>query len=555
MSLGWSLRTVAIWWAAAMAAEAWMWLASTPIAQGRARRRDRLSYVGSAVSSVSALLSVSLLFWITPKSGAQFMSLAIWSVLMINGISFAFRSRLAVLIFFMPVALVAVLTPLLSPKFTGAEQVMACCGALLLTLYAGLSAYRDAMAARALARASDELERQRQAAEAANTAKSEFLATMSHEIRTPLNGVIGMAQAMARDEMPEFQRDRLFVIRRSGETLLVLLNDLLDLSKIESGQLVLEDGVIDLADLAGGARDTFMALASDKDVHIELTVAPEAEGAWKGDPTRVRQILHNLLGNAIKFTERGSVKIALSHDGQVLTLEVADSGLGIPPERQAALFDRFVQADASTTRRFGGTGLGLAICRELAELMGGAITVRSAVGEGSTFTVTLPLDRAEGALAEAPLARRPDPAPLPAAGRQQRLRILAAEDNPTNQLVLQTLLRQLGADILIVEDGQAAVEAYGSGVWDVVLMDVQMPRMDGPTATRAIRALERAIRRPRTPILALTANAMAHQTAEYYAAGMDAVIPKPIQVEQLIAALEAALAEMPERDEPAAEAG
>jgi CheY-like chemotaxis protein len=236
-------------------------------------------------------------------------------------------------------------------------------------------------------------------------------------------------------------------------------------------------------------------------------------------------------------------------------LLVSDTGIGIAPDRQAALFDRFVQADASTTRRFGGTGLGLAICRELVELMGGEIGVESALGEGSTFTVRLPLARAEaGALAKA----RAELAEAPAAtavSQHRKLRILAAEDNPTNQLVLQTLLGQLGAHVLVVEDGQAAVEAYGSGAWDLVLMDVQMPRMDGPTAARAIRAVERAIGRPRTPILALTANAMAHQTEEYVAAGMDSVIAKPIQVEQLIAGIEAALAQDLDEAEPAARAG
>jgi CheY-like chemotaxis protein/anti-sigma regulatory factor (Ser/Thr protein kinase) len=361
-----------------------------------------------------------------------------------------------------------------------------------------------------------------------------------------------MAQAMARDEMPAFQRDRLFVIRRSGETLLVLLNDLLDLSKIESGQLVLEDGVIDVGEIAAGARDTFAALASDKDVHVELTVEQPAAGFWRGDPTRVRQILHNLVGNAVKFTERGSVKIRIAHDGEALVLQVADSGVGIPVDRQAGLFDRFVQADASTTRRFGGTGLGLAICRELAELMGGTIHLASEVGRGSAFTVRLPLARAEASAIAAAAPPRPEPAPAPVAASPQKLRILAAEDNPTNQLVLQTLLSQLGADILIVEDGQAAVEAYGRGIWDVVLMDVQMPRMDGPAAARAIRAMERALRRPRTPILALTANAMAHQTEEYFSAGMDSVIPKPIQVEQLIAGIAAAIAD-PSDDKDRAE--
>jgi CheY-like chemotaxis protein len=342
---------------------------------------------------------------------------------------------------------------------------------------------------------------------------------------------------MERETLPKRQRERLGVIQRSGETLLVLLNDLLDLSRIESGRLELEEGELDIEEIATGARDTFQALADDKAVELELTVEPAARGRWRGDPTRVRQILHNLISNAVKFTADGAVAIRIGHDGAALVMAVTDSGPGIPPERQAAMFDRFTQADTSTTRRFGGSGLGLAICRELAEMLGGSIALESAEGRGSTFTVRLPLARAAPAKPAVVRERKPGPR------RRGRPRILAAEDNATNRMVLETLLDDLGAELVLVEDGAAALDAYREEPWDLVLMDIQMPLMDGPAAAKAIRAYEASERRPRTPILALTANVMAHQAEDYRAAGMDGLIAKPVQRAQLVAAIEAALSE------------
>ena len=375
-------------------------------------------------------------------------------------------------------------------------------------------------------------------AEAATRAKSAFLATMSHEIRTPLNGVLGMAQALAAGPLAPAQREQLEVIRQSGETLLTVLNDVLDLSKIEAGRLELEDAEFDIGALATSVHATFQAIAAQKDLAFELTVSRAAAGVYVGDATRVRQVLGNLISNALKFTEAGRVKVSVGRRRGDLILSVADTGIGISPDQQAKLFKKFVQADASTTRRFGGTGLGLAICRELAEMMGGRIEATSAEGEGSTFAAILPLPR------RARPARKPaPPAAEPARARDGAgLRLLAAEDNPMNQLVLKTLLAQIGVEPVMVSDGVDAVAAWESGEWDLILMDVQMPRMDGPTATRFIRERELAQRRRRTPIVALTANAMTHQVNEYLAAGMDGFVAKPIEVERLFAALETALA-------------
>ncbi|HEY9217880.1 MAG TPA: ATP-binding protein, partial [Phenylobacterium sp.] len=230
------------------------------------------------------------------------------------------------------------------------------------------------------------MEEAKHSAEAANAAKSTFLATMSHEIRTPLNGVLGMVQAMAYDELNPLQRDRLDVIRQSGEALLAILNDVLDLSKIEAGKLELEQVDFDLGDLARGAHSAFTALANKKGLSFALDVEP-AKGTYRGDPTRVRQILYNLISNALKFTERGEIRVTAAREENGLAFTVTDTGIGIPPDRLQALFGKFTQADASTTRRFGGTGLGLAICHELVDLMKGAIAVESTPGHGTCFTV------------------------------------------------------------------------------------------------------------------------------------------------------------------------
>jgi PAS domain S-box-containing protein len=377
-------------------------------------------------------------------------------------------------------------------------------------------------------------------AESATRAKSAFLATMSHEIRTPLNGVLGMAQAMAADELSEDQRARLDVVRQSGESLLAILNDVLDLSKIEAGKLELEQADFDVADLASAAHGTFAAIAQAKGLGFSLKVSPAARGVYRGDPMRVRQILNNLVSNALKFTDDGLVRVMVGRRGGALVLAVEDTGIGLSEDQLATLFRKFEQADASTTRRFGGTGLGLAICRDLAERMGGRIAAASRPGEGSVFRVELPLPwlGRKTAPAQDPKARR---RPGAVARAARPLRVLAAEDNGMNQLVLKTLLAQVGIDPEIVPDGRAAVAAWEREPWDVILMDIQMPEMDGPTAAQIIRRREASERRGRTPIIALTANAMDHQVAEYRQAGMDGFVAKPIEAGRLYEALQAAL--------------
>jgi two-component system, sensor histidine kinase len=392
----------------------------------------------------------------------------------------------------------------------------------------------------ALHRAMTELLSARDEAQAANVLKSQFLANMSHEIRTPLNGVLAMAQIIALGELSPVQRERIGVIRRSGEELLAVLNDVLDLSRIEAGKMEMDIGEVDAEVLADNVRSAFETVAQTKK-RMDFTVAvrPNAHGARRGDGVRVAQILNNLVSNALKFTPEGEVLVTIEGTGEDgregLRFVVADTGVGIPAGKMPLLFQKFSQADGSNTRRFGGTGLGLAICRELAQLMRGTIGVESVEGEGSVFTVDLPLAVVEAKDAAGTATAEVD--------EDRPLRILAAEDIPTNQLVLRTIMQSFGVDLEMVENGREAVDAWKRSAFDVILMDIQMPEMDGVAATRAIRAEEAASGRARTPIIAVSANAMPHHAREYLAAGMDAHVAKPIELAKLHAAIESALAQ------------
>jgi len=363
-------------------------------------------------------------------------------------------------------------------------------------------------------------------AEAASQAKSNFLAVVSHEVRTPLNGILGMAQIMSASPLEPAQAERLKVVRRSGEMLLSILNDVLDLAKIEAGRIELESLEFELGQTLAATVECFTPLASVKGVRFESDISA-AEGLYRGDPTRVRQIVSNLVSNALKFTETGSVSLCATYSDGLLRLSVADTGIGIPADKVDQLFSRFFQADQSTTRRFGGTGLGLAICRDLASLMGGDIEVRSEFGAGSTFTAVLPLPR----LGDAPTTTLEETSTQDALGGT--LKVLAAEDNITNQMVLRAMLESFGLAVTIVENGVEAIEAWDRSAWDLILMDVQMPIMDGPEATREIRAREAATGRPRTPIIALTADNMSHQIKQHLASGMDLHVAKPIEAGDL----------------------
>jgi signal transduction histidine kinase/AmiR/NasT family two-component response regulator len=381
-----------------------------------------------------------------------------------------------------------------------------------------------------------------EAAEAASRLKSQFLANMSHEIRTPLNGVLGMAQVMEREELTPAQAERLEAIRDSGHALLQILNDVLDLSKIEAGELELVEAEFDAADLVERTRAAFSGAAEAKGLGLTAQVAPEAAGVWRGDASRLRQVLSNLISNAIKFTDRGRISISVDRQGGSLAFSVRDTGIGISSESLPRLFSKFSQVDDSNTRRFGGTGLGLAISRELAQMMGGDIEVESHSGAGSTFRVTVPLVRIRDAKAQGGETGEAS-SPRAPAERDRPLRVLAAEDNPTNRKVLAALLRPLGVELTIVEEGQAAIDHWMSQPCDLILMDIQMPGMSGLAAAEVIRAAEKARGVRPTPIVALSANAMSHQVNSYLAAGMTAHVAKPIEVAVLYRTIDEVLAE------------
>ena len=380
-----------------------------------------------------------------------------------------------------------------------------------------------------------------EAARLASHAKSSFLATMSHEIRTPMNGILGMARIMKGSALADEQRERLDIILESSEALIAILNNALDLSKIESGKLELENEPFALDELVQAARNAFSAIAIQQALDLTVQVAPAAAATFRGDAHRIRQILHNLLSNAIKFTQQGGIVLKVDVSDGLAEIIVSDTGCGIAPDRIDRLFEKFVQEDASTTRRYGGSGLGLAICKELAQAMGGTVRVTSEPGQGTTFTVTLPLERCEVQPEAEHVPAVDDPRFVQSAAGS--LRVLVAEDNTINQRVIRAILEQIGIVPRIVEDGTEAIAAWGSAPWDLILMDVCMPVMDGVVASRRIRGLEAADGRVRTPIIALTANVMSHQIDEYREAGMDEVVAKPILVGDLYAAIERALAE------------
>jgi len=390
----------------------------------------------------------------------------------------------------------------------------------------------------------------RDAADAANRAKSQFLANMSHEIRTPLNGVIGVAQALARTDLDEQQREMLDLIHSSSRTLQTLLSDILDLARVESGRLELGDEPYDLARAVEEAAQLYAAAARDKGLQFFVEVAPEAKIWAHGDAVRLKQILTNLVSNAVKFTASGFVSLTVDAGPQGLRFVVQDTGIGFDAETRDRLFSRFEQADGDITRRFGGSGLGLAISRELAAMMGGGLGCESEPGGGAAFILTLPLRAAE-----APAAPTQTVAPSGAsalADNSRRLRILVADDHPTNRRVVELILDQEAVDLVSVEDGAQAVEACRAAVFDLVLMDMQMPVMDGLTATREIRLHEVAMGVPRTPVVMLTANALPEHIAAGMDAGADRHLAKPFSVDALLAMVQELTTDAPQAAERAA---
>jgi signal transduction histidine kinase/ActR/RegA family two-component response regulator len=450
----------------------------------------------------------------------------------------------------------------------GAFAAVACLSVLAgfvvyrLSRTASRARRRDRIVQARLSDAKQQAEVQAQRAEAASKAKSDFLAMMSHEIRTPMNGVLGFANLLLETQLDPEQREFAQTVQRSGDALLAVINDVLDYSKIEAGRMTVEQIDFDPRSVCDEVRSILLAAVAKQGLVMSLSYDATLPRFIKGDPARLRQVLLNLAGNAVKFTERGTVHIGVSRlDGAQVKISVADSGIGISAEQMDRLFRRFTQADSSTTRRYGGTGLGLAISKTLVELMGGTIGAQSHAGTGSTFWITLPLiaavqTQSEGQAAKLPgavpraavptlLTAVPEPITVPApatlpsgAAPVGASRVLLVEDNFVNQRVAVYMLSKLGHRVEVAKHGREAIDMLGKSAYDLVLMDCQMPEMDGFEATRVIRDRTSAVLDHEIPVVAMTANAFPEDRARALACGMNDFMAKPVERSVLASMLE-----------------
>jgi signal transduction histidine kinase/ActR/RegA family two-component response regulator len=516
--------TGAFWGAGYAAAETWANASSRRLLGGAPSDLARASYLGSVFANGLAWCAAAVLVWATGIAAYRLVALTVLAGNLIHAQCFCIQSPTALVVRSAPAAILWLVLPTLFAGLYGFQQFVVAVGLLLLLAYLGASAALSVKAAAELAEA------KRQAI-AANNAKSAFLAMMSHELRTPMNGVLGVTRALRATRLSPQQEAHVDTILKSGESLMSVLNDVLDISKIEAGRLDLEIAPFDILDTGRRVAMLWNEAAAAKGLDLVYDADPEMPAWVIGDITRVRQIMHNLMSNAIKFTQTGelrlSVKSAPTADGDGgVEFAVADTGIGISLEQQSRLFTPFSQADASTARKFGGTGLGLSICRQLTEIMGGEISARSVPGRGSVFRVWLPLPHTEAPL-DTPEAITLHVLP--------GLRILVAEDNPINQAVARAILETTGATIEMAGDGKVALERLMAEDFDVVLMDVHMPEMDGIEAVSRIRA--GMCGRADIPVIALTADAMMGEDKRLVGLGFDALQHKPVQPAALINAI------------------
>jgi len=376
----------------------------------------------------------------------------------------------------------------------------------------------------------EQLERLSEKAQVANRAKSQFLAMVSHEMRTPLNAILGEGQLLAREDLTPPQRQRLGVMKTASRVMRQLIDDILDISQIEAGGLQLRLNVLSLETLVSNIRELHLPMARERGLSLTIALQPDLTRFRRGDGDRLAQVVANLVANALKFTRQGGVTVKITGDDHQLQIAVIDTGIGIAAKDHEAIFERFVQVDNSSTRQVGGIGLGLAICREISERMGGALTVTSALGIGARFDFTAPIPSVLSS--EAPIEDEDGEfaGEAPAS-------LLVVDDNPVNRRILAALVEPFGVTCGFAVSGREAVAAWRAQPWDAIFMDVHMPDMDGVEATRAIRREEALAGAARTPIIAVTASVLNHEVESYMKAGMDGVLPKPIEASALASTL------------------
>ena len=517
-NFGWPVA--AAWMAANLSLEAWLLVLQVRFKPRPDGRTSLLIRLGPPAAFSTLWSVMAALSWIHGTPAMQFAALVILFGLLVEGLKYAVVSRSALLAMMPGPFTALLLAPTVFGGFTGWERVV------VIVILVSLGAY-VLEATRQLRASALALEKAQAQADEASQAKSAFVAMMSHELRTPMNGVLGIAHALGQTKLDARQAAYLEMIVQSGDGLMTILNDILDLSKIEAWKLELEVVAFDIRRLSGQLHLVCSETARLKGVELALEIDPETPIWLAGDPMRVRQILLNLVSNALKFTDAGRVAVRIAPDaagGVIVT--VSDTGVGLSLDQQTRMFNPFIQGDRSTSRRHGGTGLGLTICRQLAELMGGRITVESVPRQGSVFTVYLPLAAVE------------PPTLAGLAGATLDLthaRVLVVDDNPINLTVVRAILEAAQAVIATASDGRKALARLRVEDFDVVLMDVHMPDMDGIEAVRRIRAGEAG--RVDIPIMALTADAMACEAERLVRLGFDDAHAKPIQPAGLLEAV------------------